>query len=227
MNQATIHVITPVTTPAGFEGQLSGANIVDLIQLNCMSQTCAAYLVQSGHQQGMLVFGGGEIVHAALGDATGEPALRQILDWKTGRFRPCPTPHPAPRTLHAPWQSVLLKLAQETDEAGGAPRQAAHPVATDTHPTDDLETIVRVSSDGTLSAAKGKHQDQIADAVAYVTCLAQSLGAELGLGAPTALDLTMADDRMLVIRRESQGSWLGLLGGTKEIRRCLEHGQRR
>ncbi len=243
--------VTPFPTRSGFAGQLSGTSISDLIQLHCMSRADATYELSSGGDIGLLVFSAGNLVHAETAGLEGEVALERMLRWGHGRFSPCSTAQERRRTINAPWQSVLLRLAHAEDESREAKsdrvsarptsRPATNEKTSHSAREKDLDNedvpgpppplgvpcAVRVSREGQLKAAHGPGREALAETVSYVTTLARILGEELGLGSERALDMSYESGKTLVIRRETTGSWLGMVGSAQQVRDTLERFRRR
>ena len=65
----------------GFRGMQS-KSLVDLIQLECLSQSSAILLISQGGVSGKIWVQNGEIIDAATASFTGEEAFREILSWK-------------------------------------------------------------------------------------------------------------------------------------------------
>jgi CheY-like chemotaxis protein len=111
---------------AGFRGMQS-KSLVDLIQLECLSQSSAVLHISQGAISGRIWVQDGEIIDAAAASFTGEEAFKEILSWKSGHFELQPAEPGHPRTIHHSAQGLLLDSAQAMDEwrsrqiAPGAP----------------------------------------------------------------------------------------------------------
>ena len=103
----------------GFRGAQS-KSLVDLIQLECLSQNSTTLKITHGPQTGRVWIEGGELFDAEADDLKGEAAFRKILGWKTGNFEMQPGEHAHPRAIFSSYQALLLEMAQAMDEAGGA-----------------------------------------------------------------------------------------------------------
>jgi hypothetical protein len=101
---------------AGFRG-LQSKSLVDIIQLECLSQSSSVLKVTQGAREGRIWFRNGEIVHAVTQDLKGEAAFNRILSWKTGSFETLPADAVPERTIFESHQALLLKTAQAQDEA--------------------------------------------------------------------------------------------------------------
>jgi CheY-like chemotaxis protein len=102
----------------GFRG-VQSKSLVDLIQLECLSQNSTTLKISHGAQTGKIWIEGGEIFDAEVEELLGEAAFRKILGWKTGNFELQPGEHTRQRAIFSSYQALLLEIAQEMDEAGG------------------------------------------------------------------------------------------------------------
>jgi CheY-like chemotaxis protein len=130
----------------GFRG-LQSKSLVDIVQLECLSQSSSVLRVTNGPLEGRIWFQDGEIVHAATQDLTGEPAFYRILSWKTGNFESLPAQPGQPRTIHESHQALLLKAAQAQDEAKEQPGPNSRPLGeagTPSSASDSLAEIPRL-----------------------------------------------------------------------------------
>jgi predicted regulator of Ras-like GTPase activity (Roadblock/LC7/MglB family) len=100
----------------GFSANLTGANLPDLVQLECIANSTLVVRVVSGDDQGYLYFHAGQIVHAMSSNALGEPAALEILGWNRGSFEPCNAGWPSSFTISKPWQALLMSSAAARDE---------------------------------------------------------------------------------------------------------------
>src|SRR5438094_4774277 len=100
----------------GFRGMQS-KSLVDIIQLECLSQSSSVLKVTNGPFSGRIWFINGDVIDAETQDLKGEPAFRKILSWKTGNFEILPADPERPRTIFNSYQGLLLESAQALDEA--------------------------------------------------------------------------------------------------------------
>ncbi len=100
----------------GFRGMQS-KSLVDIIQLECISQSSVVLKISNGQQVGKIWIQNGELIDATANDLEGEFAFRTLLSWKTGSFETLP-PEPARlRTIFGSYQALLLETAQAIDES--------------------------------------------------------------------------------------------------------------
>ncbi len=107
----------------GFQAFLRHANLHNLLQIESLSRTTGVFLVVSGGSRGYLHLNEGELVHAETGQASGEEAAAEILSWQTGEFKSCARTVAPVRTVHCSVQSLLMRLAQASDEAAQGARR--------------------------------------------------------------------------------------------------------
>jgi hypothetical protein len=104
-----------VLSEGGFRGMQS-KSLVDLIQLECLSQSSAVLQISRGSVSGRIWVQEGQIIDAAAGGFTGEEAFKEILSWKSGNFELKPAEPGHPRSIHHSAQGLLLDSAQALDE---------------------------------------------------------------------------------------------------------------
>ncbi len=100
----------------GFRGMQS-KSLVDIIQLECLSQSSSVLKITNGPFSGRIWFINGDVIDAETQDLKGEPAFRKILSWKTGNFEILPADQERKRTIFNSYQGLLLESAQALDEA--------------------------------------------------------------------------------------------------------------
>jgi hypothetical protein len=211
--------------PSGFQAQIRGANLWDLVQIECLSRNNRVVRVTTAGNVGYLYFEAGNIVHAATLDLSGEAAAFEMLQWNQGTFEVCEREWPAHPTITISWQNLLLKVAQMKDEQGRG-KVVALPVephmsmktpstngtATDWH-ADDFEIAVRLAPNGDVLASRGSAED-FANMVAYASRVAEILGNLLGLEGFRGLDCSTRRGRCLVLM-EAEGTVLAVKPSAK------------
>jgi len=111
---------------AGFRG-VQSKSMVDIIQLECLSQNSCMLKVINGLTEGKIYIQNGEVTDAEMPGMSAEPAFQRILSWKTGSFEILPPDPTRVRTIFTSYQGLLLNSAQANDEAASQP-----PIADDT-----------------------------------------------------------------------------------------------
>ena len=100
----------------GFRG-VQSKSLVDIIQLECLSQSSSLLKINNGITEGKIWISQGEVVDAVTNELTAEPAFQRILSWKNGSFEILPADLKRPRTIFTSYQGLLLNTAQALDEA--------------------------------------------------------------------------------------------------------------
>src|SRR5438270_12154047 len=91
----------------GFRG-VQSKSLVDIIQLECLSQSSTVLKITNGPAEGKIWIQNGEVIHAEAPSLTAEPAFQRILTWKTGSFENLPADMAHPRTIFTSYQGLLL-----------------------------------------------------------------------------------------------------------------------
>jgi len=101
----------------GFRG-VQSKTLLDLIQLECLTQSSAILKITTATAEGRIWVQRGDIIDAVTGELGGKDAAIEMLRWKTGNFEILPSDTPRPRTIFSGWESLLMETAQLMDEAG-------------------------------------------------------------------------------------------------------------
>ena len=123
----------------GFRG-VQSKSLVDLIQLECLSQSSSVLRISDGNVDGRIWIHEGEIIDAEAEALGGVAAFQRILSWKTGNFEMLPHDPARARTIFISYHGLLLETAQVLDEAqsrqqlsdpteAAAPAKAISPMA--------------------------------------------------------------------------------------------------
>src|SRR5437660_2112125 len=123
---------------AGFRG-VQSKSLVDIIQLECISQSSAVLRITNGSWTGKIWIQDGELIDAEAGELTGEAAFQKILSWKMGSFETLPPEPSRARTILKSYNGLLLESAQALDEARG--EAAAEGTAVPTSPLAHLSQV--------------------------------------------------------------------------------------
>src|SRR6266852_4548142 len=100
----------------GFRG-VQSKSLVDIVQLECLSQSSTVLKITNGMAEGKIWIQNGEVIHAEAPGLTAEPAFQRILTWRTGSFENLTADGGQPRTIFTSYQGLLLNTAQAFDEA--------------------------------------------------------------------------------------------------------------
>jgi CheY-like chemotaxis protein len=111
---------------SGFRG-LQSKSLVDIIQLECISQSSSVLRITNGPLSGKIWIQDGEVIDAETEELRGEAAFQKVLSWRTGTFETLPAEPDRPRTILKSYNGLLLETAQALDESRGAATLAASP----------------------------------------------------------------------------------------------------
>ncbi len=100
----------------GFRG-VQSKTLVDIIQLECLTQSSAILKISSGMGEGRIWVQKGEIIDAAMGELLGKEAFLEMLRWRSGSFEILPNDTPRPRTIFSSYENLLMETAQTIDES--------------------------------------------------------------------------------------------------------------
>lgn len=100
----------------GFAGTLKNIQLIDLIQMCCLSASSLCMRVTKGDRQGTIFIVDGEIFHAACVDMEGEEAFYRILGWQTGSFESIEVSTTPKRTIDNNYHFLIMEAARRVDE---------------------------------------------------------------------------------------------------------------
>ena len=126
---------------SGFRG-VQSKSLVDIIQLECLSQSSSVLKITNGSREGKIWVLNGELIDASAGDATGETAFKEIFGWRTGNFEILPSDSNRTRTIFNSYQGLLLDSAQALDESQGQ-EPAPSGTSTPSAPSSPLVALAR------------------------------------------------------------------------------------
>lgn len=142
----------------GFRG-VQSKSLVDLVQLECISQSSSVLRITNGPLSGRIWINNGELIDAETDALRGEEAFQKILAWKAGNFESLPAEPGRPRTIFKSYNAVLLESAQALDESRQA--EVASPGlagGTPGAPVSRLGTLVQVEGIEFVLSAKAGDQ---------------------------------------------------------------------
>jgi len=100
----------------GFRG-VQSKSLIDIIQLECLSQSSSVLKLTNGGREGRIWVLNGEIIDAATEALKGEEAFKEVSSWRNGSFETFPAEPERVRTIFTNYQSLLLESVQTLDEA--------------------------------------------------------------------------------------------------------------
>lgn len=121
----------------GFRGVLRRVGLQDVIQMECLARSSSVLEVSNAGQSGAIYIDTGQIVHAQLGNVTGEDAFTRLMALTGGHFNLRPFTEPPVRSLTGQWEFLLMEAARKSDELRQAGAQPADGSAEpETHPPE-------------------------------------------------------------------------------------------
>src|SRR5215470_16404422 len=100
----------------GFRG-VQSKSLVDIIQLECISQSSSVLRISNGQFSGKIWIQDGDVTDSEAGELRGEPAFHKILSWRAGNFETLAAEPSRPRTIFKSYNGLLLESAQALDES--------------------------------------------------------------------------------------------------------------
>ena len=111
----------------GFEGEISGMTLADLLQIKNISRFSGCLTVDHRGQSGSIFFRDGELVHAELGELVGQEAFFSIILWPGGEFRSAPKLATTCHSIKNNLTFLLLEAHRIKDELDRAEQVPATP----------------------------------------------------------------------------------------------------
>ena len=173
---------------AGFEGEVAGLGLSDLLQLNAQNHFSGCVRISNQGRLGLIFFRDGEIVHAEMGDRTGEEAFQDVVAWPSGRFSVEPNVVAARRTIQKRCEHLLLDAHRKLDERrapapGPAPAQPPAPPRSSAGAVQAVRAVpgvieaVVLTRDGKRVADDGYATEVLAGQATYLAMLGAEIGA--------------------------------------------------
>jgi CheY-like chemotaxis protein len=125
----------------GFRG-VQSKSLMDLIQMECLSQSSTVLRITRGSLTGRIWISSGDLIDAETDGVRGESAFRRILEWKSGTFENLPAEPGHERTITKPANALLLEAAQAMDEVASPSAKSAE----DAEQADHRKTVWRLAS---------------------------------------------------------------------------------
>lgn len=174
----------------GFRG-LQSKSLMDIIQLECLSQSSCVLRIINGPLVGHIWINHGELVDAEAAGLQGEAAFQKVLSWKAGSFETLPAEPNHPKRIDKSCNALLLESAQAMDEAqtgrtesdtGFTRRTGANPL----RQLDGFEFLLPMGPEGSLGdeAQALENAGLLANWSRATLARFRMLGDELQAGAP-------------------------------------------
>lgn len=101
----------------GFRGVLRRVGLPDVLQMECLARSSSVLEISNGQITGQIFLEDGQIIHAQVGDDSGEAAFNRLMALSGGHFNLKPFTEPPTRTISGPWEFLLMEAARKRDEA--------------------------------------------------------------------------------------------------------------
>ena len=192
----------------GFRGVLRRVGLTEILQMECLGRSSSLLEVTAGSLTGRIFVEDGQIVHAELGEYTGEAAFQRILALPGGQFVVHPLREPPARTIQNSWEFLLMEAARVQDElraemagtspAGeGAPVEAAGPAVAEEPTGPDRVAELAVPAQPAEPFAVPEPSSQAIEALAAPAVSGASAAAPASQAPPP--DMTLPEATALVI----------------------------
>ncbi len=210
-------LLTQGAHDGGFRG-IQSKSLMDLIQIECLSQNSSVLRITHGSLEGKLWIQGGDVVDAEMQEMRGEEAFKQIFGWKTGHFEILPADERRPRTIYSSYESLLLDSAQTLDESdagtsGGegmlsAPRmsRALQPLAA----VRGVESLLLVSGPGQCESWGVENPEEFAGWTHRVLKEFQALGEMLNAGPLRSVEAAGSVRGVVLLAQNGRALMAGL-----------------
>jgi CheY-like chemotaxis protein len=190
----------------GFRG-LQSKGLMDIIQMECLSQSSASLRITRGALVGKIWIQGGELIDAETEGARGEAAFRRILGWKSGTFETLPPEPDRERTIHKPVNALLLEMAQAMDEIAnpvetGSLEEAEHRKTVwrlSTLTREGAEWVVSLATSGPPEGWGTQSAEELAKWMHYATEAGKRLGEKLEAGSLSHLEGSSIERRVVLL----------------------------
>ena len=194
------------TPREGFQGMLRKVGLQDVIQMECLGRNSSVLEINNQQLRGRIYIEDGSIIHAGVGDLTGEAALHKLLALSGGSFQLQPFEAPLQKSIEGQWEFLLMEAARVRDELamqsaearGGDPNKSGEEADADQiPPVRVVETLIW---SGLGEPLHNWQCPDIGARVAFlkmVAGLADRFGQELPLGKFDRIEIQNAGGRCI------------------------------
>jgi DNA-binding response OmpR family regulator len=109
-------VAQAISDDKGFKGTVTGVELTDIIQINCLSKTRAALRVKTAEREGIIYFKDGKITHALCEELEGEEAFYEILAFEGGTLEGIRNAESPEETIARGYEGLLMEGMRRVDE---------------------------------------------------------------------------------------------------------------
>jgi Domain of unknown function (DUF4388) len=200
----------PDKGPAGFDGEIVGFNLADVLQINIQNRFSGCIAVESEEGNGRIFLRDAEVVHAEANGLVGEEALHEILAWPEGRFSLQANLAAARTTIQKEWRHLVLDAYRVIDERRAGRRPPSRAVAAKTSSTQTVlahlkqipgvvDAVVE-RTDGERTEQDSYEAEVLAGHAQYLSMVASQLGSALGAKDLLGVTLQAATHHMVMLR---------------------------
>lgn len=100
----------------GFTGKLDQFELVDIIQMCCISKRTGKLSIARKADRGVIYLKGGQITDAISGELEGEEAVYEIIGWSSGQFNFEDGVQPERQTVQGGWEHLVMEGVRRRDE---------------------------------------------------------------------------------------------------------------
>ncbi len=184
----------PSRASRGFEGEVAGLGLTDIVQINARNGFSGSIRVQHGDAAGVIFFREGDIVHAEQGAKSGEDAFCEIIGWQGGRFSVETNVVTALRTIQKRCEHLLLDAHRVLDERARTPsappraapeppkRAGAEAAAELARNVPGVTNAALLTRTGTRIGAQGYEGEVLAGQALFLGLFAGEMGAAFDAG---------------------------------------------
>ena len=104
----------------GFTGKLDQFELVDIIQMCCVSKRTGRISIARKADRGVIYLKAGQIIDAVTGDVEGEDAVYEIIGWSSGQFNFEEGVQPDKETVQGGWEHLVMEAVRRRDERQSA-----------------------------------------------------------------------------------------------------------
>lgn len=211
----------------GFRG-VHSKSLIDLIQMECLSQSSTVLRVIRGSMVGRIWIQSGELIDAEIEGARGEVAFRRILEWKSGSFENLPPEPDRERTISKSVNALLLETAQAIDETAFTSQKESSDQVEHRKTVRRLAALTRAGADFVISSPKSGDSSPEGWGTELVqemgTWMRQALDAchrishRLQTGPLSHLEATGMDHRVVLLVQEDKHYLVGWPAGAKAVK---------
>ena len=113
----TLKELVRLQPEEGFRGVLRRVGLQDVLQMECLARSSSVLEISTSQARGSVFVQDGQIIHAQLGESTGEEAFNHLMALAGGNFNLKPFTEPPARTISGSWEMLLMEAARKRDEA--------------------------------------------------------------------------------------------------------------